>query len=121
MVNPASSQTVAEFVERIYFPQYVEGLRPVTRKGYRMIWGTYLKNRRKISKLALRDFRTIHGQQLLNDIARQALGARDDGLSKNSLKHIKSFLSGVFAEAKRLDVLNAFNPLQGIKIPASRA
>jgi integrase len=56
-------------------------------------------------------FRTIHGQQLLNDIARQA------ALSKNSLKHIKSFLSGIFGEAKRLDVLNAFNPMQGTKIP----
>jgi integrase len=84
-----------------------------------MIWGNYLKNRKEISELALRDFRTIHGQKLLNDIARQALQARADGLSKNSLKHIKSFLSGIFAEAKRLDVLNAFNPMQGIKIPAA--
>jgi integrase len=124
-VNPASTQTVAEFVEKIYFPQYVEGLRPVTRKGYRMIWDKYLKSRREMSKLALRDFHTIHGQQLLNDIARQAREAalskkRNAGLSKNSLKHIKSFLSGVFAEAKRLDVLNAFNPMQGIKIPEAR-
>lgn len=110
-LNAASTQKVSDFIERIYFPQYVEGLRPATRKGYRMIWNSHLKNRREMTKLALRDFRTIHGQQLLNDIARQA------SLSKNSLKHIKSFLSGIFGEAKRLDVLNAFNPMQGTKIP----
>ena len=33
LLNPASTQTVAEFVEKIYFPQYVEGLRSVTRQG----------------------------------------------------------------------------------------
>lgn len=71
-----------------------------------------LKNRRECA-LPLRDFRTIHGQNLLSNIARQA------SPSKNSLKHIKSFLSGIFGEAKRLDILNAVNPMQGTKLPAA--
>ena len=111
-LDARSTMSVAEFVEQKYFPQYVATLRPSTRKGYRVMWDTQLKNRRECA-LALRDFRTIHGQNLLSNIARLA------GLSKNYLKHIKSFLSGVFAEAKRLDVLNTVNPMQGTKLPAA--
>lgn len=34
-LNPRSTQTISEFVEQVYFPQYVESLRLITRKGYR--------------------------------------------------------------------------------------
>lgn len=106
-----STMSVAEFVEQKYSPQYVAALRPSTQQDYRGMWAQ-LKNRRECA-LPLRDFRTIHGQNLLSNIARQA------SPSKNSLKHIKSFLSGIFAEAKRLDILNTVNPMQGTKLPAA--
>jgi integrase len=110
MVNPQSTMPVVEFVERIYLPQYAEKqLRHSTLKCYRDIWGNHLRNR--LSKLTLRGFRTVHGEQLLSGIA------RDSKLGRNSLKHIKSFLSGVFKQAKRLGILDGINPMQDVSVP----
>jgi integrase len=64
-----------------------------------------------MGKMTLRGFRTVHGEQLLADIARQT------NLGKHSLKHIKSFLSGVFKQAKRLGVLDGVNPMMDVSIP----
>ena len=41
----------------------------------------------------------------------------DYDLSRTTLKHIKSFLSGVFTFARRQGVLNSANPMQGVSIP----
>ncbi len=110
LLNPQSTMPIAEFVEKVYLPQYVEKqLRPSTRKGYRDMWEDHLKNR--LGKLTLRGFRTVHGEQLLADISRQA------NLGRNSLKHIKSFLSGVFKQAKRLGILDGINPMMDVSIP----
>lgn len=109
-LNPASTQTVCEFVERIYFPEFVERqLRASTQKQYRDTWSICLKPR--MGKLTLRDFRTVHGEQLLANIARQS------NLGRNSLRHLKSFLSGVFKQAKRLGILDGPNPMQDVSIP----
>jgi integrase len=110
LLNPQSTMPIAEFVEQVYFPQCAEKeLRPSTLKGYRDIWKDHLKAR--LGKLTLRGFRTVHGEQLLADISRQA------GLSRNSLKHIKSLLSGVFKQAKRLGILDGINPVMDVSIP----
>jgi integrase len=112
MLNPQSTMLVTEFVEKIYLPQYVEKqLRVSTQKSYRAIYQDHLKNH--LGKLTLRGFRTVHGEQLLADIARQ----RESPLGKNSLRHIKSFLSGVFKQAKRLGILDGINPMQDTSIP----
>jgi integrase len=42
------------------------------------------------------------------------------GLSRNSLKRIKSLLSGAFNTAKRLGYLNDINPIHGASIPRSK-
>lgn len=108
---PNSTMTVAQFVERAYFPQITENVRASTLRGYRDIWSLYLREH-PMCKMALRDFRTFHGQQILSDIARRR------NLSKNSLKHLKAFLSGVFGEAIRQDILrDALNPMREVKIP----
>ena len=65
----------------------------------------------RIGKLTLRGFRTVHGEQLLAQIAAQT------GLGRSSLKHIKAFLSGVFKQAKRLGILDGINPIQDVSIP----
>lgn len=110
LLNPASTQTITEFVERIYFPEFVNRqLRASTQKQYRDTWSICLKGR--MGKLTLRDFRTVHGEQLLANIARQT------NLGRNSLRHLKSFLSGVFKQAKRLGILDGPNPMQDVSIP----
>ena len=112
-LSPESTMAITEFVEKVYLPNYVDKqLRTSTRKSYREIWESCLMGR--MGKMTLRSFRTVHGEQLLADIARQT------NLGRHSLKHIKSFLSGVFKQAKRLGVLDGVNPMMDVSIPRSR-
>jgi integrase len=110
LLNPQSTMLVSEFVERIYLPEFVDKqLRPSTRKQYGDTWADHLKGR--MGRMTLRGFRTVHGEQMLADVARQTK------LGRHSLKHIKSFLSGVFKQAKRLGILDGVNPIQDVSIP----
>jgi len=110
LLNPQSTMPVTEFVEKVYLPEYVEKqLASSTRKTYRDTYEDHLKHR--LGNLTLRGFRTVHGEQLLAQIA-----AKTD-LGRNSLKHVKSLLSGVFKQATRLGILDGINPMQDTSIP----
>jgi integrase len=111
--NAQSTMRVVDFVEQIYFPEYADvELRPSTRKGYRDMWRVHIKHR--LEQMTLRGFRTVDGHGMMREIA------RDGELARNSLKHIKSFLSGVFKQAKRLGILDGINPVQDVGIPRSK-
>lgn len=113
LLNPQSTMPVTEFVEKVYLPEYVKKqLRAATLKQYRDVWEDHLKAR--MGKLTLRGFRTVHGEQLLAQIAAQT------PLGRSSLKHIKAFLSGVFKQAKRLGILDGINPIQDVSIPRTQ-
>jgi integrase len=110
LLNPQATMTVVEFVDTIYLPEHVEKkLRPASLKQYRDVWRNHLKNR--MGKLTLRSFRTVHGEQVLADIAAKAK------LGRSSLRHCKAFLSGAFKQAKRLGILDGLNPIQDTSIP----
>jgi integrase len=110
LLNPQATMLVTEFVDTIYLPQYVEKrLRPASLKQYRDVWRNHLKNR--MGKLTLRSFRTVHGEQMLADIAVKA------NLGRSSLRHCKAFLSGAFKQAKRLGILDGLNPIMDVSIP----
>lgn len=110
LLNPQATMPVAEFVDTIYLPRYVEKqLRPASLKQYRDVWRNHLKNR--MGKLTLRSFRTVHGEQMLADIAAKAQ------LGRSSLRHCKAFLSGAFKQAKRLGILDGINPVMDVSIP----
>ena len=60
---------VADFVDKMYFPEYAEKqLRASTVKGYKALWADHLKGR--LQKIRLREFRTRDGELLLAAIAR---------------------------------------------------
>jgi len=110
LLNPQATMLVTEFVDTIYLPEHVEKkLRPASLKQYRDVWRNHLKNR--MGKLTLRSFRTVHGEQMLSDIAAKAK------LGRSSLRHCKAFLSGAFKQAKRLGILDGLNPIQDTSIP----
>lgn len=70
LLNPQSTMLVGEFVEKVYLPEYVQKkLRAATLKQYRDVWEDHLKAR--MGKMTLRGFRTVHGEQLLAQIAAQ--------------------------------------------------
>lgn len=99
--------TIGDFVERVYLPWIEEHKRPSTAKGYRDIWEDHLKP--LCEQVWLRDVRTYHVQGWLNQI-----GA--DRLSRNTLKHVKSVVSGIFTLAKQQDYFQGENPARDTAI-----
>ena len=111
-LTPESTMTLGLFVKETYLPHAATQKRASTYKGYKEIWDEYLEPR--CCDVRLREFRTCDGEKLLAEIARQR------ELSRNSLKHIKSLLSGVFKHAKRIGTLNGTNPMQDVSIPKAK-
>jgi integrase len=99
--------TIGDFVERIYLPWIEQHKRPSTAKGYRDIWEDHLKPLSE--QVWLRDTRTYHVQGWLNQI-----GAGK--LSRNTLKHVKSVVSGIFTLAKQQDYFQGENPARDTAI-----
>ncbi len=93
--------TISDFAERVYLPWIEQHKRPSTAKGYRDIWEDHLKP--LCGEVWLKDTRTYHVQGWLNQI-----GAGK--LSRNTLKHIKSVISGNFTLAKQQDYFQGENP-----------
>lgn len=106
--TPESGMTLAEFVEKVYLP-YTEELRESTKKGYREIWKNHIRDR--VGHIRMREFRTVDASKMLKAIA----GEND--LSKTTLQHIKSVLSGVFTHAKNEGAFDGVNPVQDTRIP----
>ena len=102
---------LSTFVELKYFPYAEENLRSSTYYGYRNLWRRYFQLH---GKIALRDFRTLEGEEILTAIV------REHDLSRTTAAHIKSFLSGIFRYAKRLGVLNTENPMRDVVLPRAR-
>ena len=102
---------MSTFAELKYFPYAEENFRASTYYGYRNLWRRYLLCR---SNIALRDFRTLEGEEMLNAIVRERY------LSRTTAAHIKSFLSGIFRYAKRLGVLSSENPMRDVVLPKTR-
>ena len=99
--------TISDFVERIYLPWVELHKRPSTLKGYRDIWEDHLQP--LCAEVWLKDARTIHVQGWLNQIASVRL-------SRNTLKHIKSAISGIFTLAKQQDYFQGENPARDTAI-----
>jgi integrase len=113
-LKPETAVTLGDFVETVYFPQIERNLRPSTLCGYRVIWYDQLKS--ECARLWLREVRTSTVQTVLNRLA------VDDRFGINSIKHMKSFLSGVFKLAIQLDYYGSiFNPVQQTSIPTARS
>ena len=107
-LTPESTMSIRQFVENFYLPHIEQEKRVSTFKGYSHLWSRHL---RENCDIALRDFRTFHGEKMLRDIARTTT------LNKTSLAHIKAFLSGVFRYARRLGILREENPIRDVVLP----
>lgn len=104
--------TISDFVEHVYLPWVEQHKRPSTAKGYRDIWEDHLKV--ICGSIWLKDTRTFHVQNWLNEV-----GAGK--LSRNTLKHIKSVISGIFTLAKQQDYFEAENPARDSAINPAAA
>jgi integrase len=73
-----------------------------TCKQYKDVWEDHLKA--SCATALLKSTRTFYVQQWLSDIAATSK------LSRNSLRRIKSAISGIFSQVKRLDYFEGENP-----------
>jgi integrase len=105
--QPESSLTVVFFIENYYLPHVEKTLRPSTLKDYKTdIFEKHLRAR--LGDIRLRDFRTVHGQRILQDIPE---------IGHTTRLRIKSFLSGAFKHALRQGFLDGYNPMQNVSAP----
>jgi len=107
---PETSITLKEFGEKIYLP-YIEEKRASTKKGYEEIWRNHICDR--VGHIRLREFRTVDASKMLKGIA------DENDLSKTTLQHFKSVLSGIFTHAKNEGAFDGANPIPGTRIPAN--
>jgi integrase len=100
------------FVDSVYFPRVEQRTRPSTLHGYKIMWKQL---RPFCSTLWTRDVRTRHVQTILDTMAMTGR------FNINSLKHIKSFLSGVFRLAAQQGYFEGPNPVRETSLPQTRA
>jgi hypothetical protein len=111
--KPESTLTIADYVEQFYLPYAQDNCKPSTYSAYKTQWELYLASR--LTKTVLRDFRTVDAANLLADIYRK------HGLGRSTLRHLRAFLSGVFAHAINQGVLDGVNPVREADIPKKAA
>jgi len=108
--NPESTMTIAQYVTKHFFPNHVSQLKPSVRAPYECNWTKHLGP--LCGEIRLRDFRTSDGERIMRELAKRQLG-------RNTVRHCKSILSGVFSEAIRLGVLDTGNPVREVRIPTN--
>lgn len=107
--NVQSSMTLSQFVDGHYLPSYVANLKPSVRAPHKYNWKKHLEP--LCGHIRLRDFRTVDGQRVIDRLVDKSFG-------RNSVKRLKSLLSGVFSEAMRQGVLDeGKNPMREVRIP----
>jgi len=101
--------TLVDFVEKEFLPRAAQRLKPTTYRNYLGDWERRLKPLVRRDTTLLKDYKTVHVQRWLDEIGK-------DELSRNSLKGIKSMISGLFKEARRLGFYDNSNPAQDTKV-----
>jgi integrase len=114
-IPPERVTSLGDFVEHVYLPWIEQFKRPSSAKASRDLWEDHLKAATSRYRKSLRDVRTYDAQQWLDQVA------AGRNLSRNTLKHIKSALSGIFTLARRQGFYDGANPVQGTAIsPTAR-
>jgi integrase len=112
-IRPDSSLTFSEFTEKQFFSHIEDKIgqgykKPSTLKFYKDVYNNHLK--KSVGDIRLRDFNTLHAQELLDRID------REKDLSHKSLLRIKTGISAIFTFAKQRNILQGVNPVQGVKV-----
>lgn len=112
-ISPERVLTLTDFVEKVYLPWIKQHKRPSTYKGYKDVWEDHLKP--LCGQQWLKNTRTYIVQQWLTQISKPG------NLSRNSLRHIKSVISGIFTLAKQLAYFEGENPARDTAIDPGAA
>jgi integrase len=96
----------SEFFEGVYLPWVKRNREPSTHKGYRGLWRDHLRTATMFEKMLLKNTRTFNVQNWIDEVGRKDLG-------RNTLKNLKSTISGAFRVAKNLGYYDGVNPADG--------
>ena len=102
-VAPDRVLKIGDFVDRVYFRHVAAYKRQSTLKGYKDLWRLHFKP--LCADSWLREVRTCDIQSWLDTLGQGRI-------SRNSLKHAKSFLSAVFKVAKQQAYFDGENPVR---------
>ena len=108
-LRPEAAITVRQFIEQVYLPWAEAAREPSTYKGYQEICENHII--KHVGEIRLREFRTVNASLVLEQIA------AENDLTRTTLQHIKSVLSGVFTLAKNKGAFDGVNPVQDAMIP----
>jgi integrase len=109
---PENARKLTDFVDSVYMPDAQQRLRPSTYRGYEIIWRAL---KPFCQDLWIRDVKTFHLQNVLKEMG------RTDRFNKNTMAHVKMFLSGVFVFAAQQGFFFGVNPVTDTSIPKVRA
>ena len=111
-LTPETAVTLTAFVESVYLPRVEQQTRPSTFHGYQTLWKQV---KPFCASFWTRDVRTRHVQGILDAMV------KTDRFGINSIKHIKSFLSGIFRLAAQQGYFEGPNPARETSLPKTRA
>jgi integrase len=106
-----STQTVESFLEHVYLAHVRETKKPSTARMYKQMFRLVKPH---LGDLELREVRTSHVDQIMKRVAEAKLRAH------TTHRNVKSFLSGAFRYAKRIDAIRE-NPVRDSVIPRGKA
>lgn len=107
-LGQASRETVKEFVEKKFEPDCVWTLKPSGKSHYRHL----LKNH-VLPALGVFELREVN-LSIVQDLLRAKV---NDGLSVQTVVHVKNAISAVFRHAKRLKAFSGDLPTEGVRLP----
>jgi integrase len=107
-IQPESTESLVEFIEKIYLPMCSADLRPSTIKGYKEMFKLVQPH---FNGLQLRKVRTSDIDRILRAVADSKPRA------KTTLTNCRNFLSGAFRFAIRTDRYSRENPVREAKVP----
>ena len=111
--TPEATQTLGEFVDKVYFPNLETQKRASTVKGYKARWTSQLKPR--CACIACGTSAHPTAQRILGDVARE-----DPKLCRSTLHHLRSLLSAIFKHAIQQGYLDGRpNPIREVGIPVA--
>jgi integrase len=110
-LTPETAVMFTAFVESVYLPRIEQRTRPSTYRGYKVLWKEI---KPFCGNLWTRDVRTRHVQAILDAMA------KTERFNSNSMKHIKSFLSGIFRLADQQGYYDGANPVRETTLPHVR-
>src|SRR5208337_5228657 len=97
--------TIVEFYDAVYLPFQEKSLRPSSLHSLHQIWNQHLKTYFGATKLNA--YQTFMASQFLTELASK--------YSSNTIAHVRSTMSGVFAHALNLGSISS-NPMRDVKI-----